>query len=119
MEFYSDELNFLSNLLSRYGMWLTETDNIQRVEKVKVKLSVLLEFKNDLIHCILKHMSHLKDLMVNPFSHDDMVFRNEHAQLEDDFADFIKAHRALKKEVFSLTSSIIESENISYFLHGQ
>ncbi|ELR71979.1 hypothetical protein C900_01974 [Fulvivirga imtechensis AK7] len=118
MDFYSDELNFLSNLLNRYSMWLTENDNIRRVEKVKLKLSVLQEFKNDLIHCVLKHMRHLKDLMENPFSYDEIIFRNEHAELEDDFADFIKAHRTLKREVFSLTSSIVESENINNLLHG-
>lgn len=117
LDFYSDELKFLMNLIDRYSIWLTNDDNIRRVEKVKLRVAVIRDFKEDLLHGILKHMSHIKEMIVNPFCHDEMEFRNEHAELEEDFTDFFKAHRAIKKEVFSLTGIIMETEEVNGLLH--
>lgn len=117
MNYYSDEIGFISKLIDKYSIWLTHEDNIRRVEKVKTRLAVLNDFKGDLIHGILKHMSHIKNLMENPFSHEDTVVRDEHGRLQDDFADFFKALRGLKKEAFSLTGAAIDREGIYDLLH--
>lgn len=114
--FYNDETNFLKHLLSKYSIWLTQNANIENVNVVSEKLHVCERFKNDLLETIAKHMKHIKNMVENPFVHNELAFREEHAQLEEDVADYVKSHREVKKEIFSITEKVIESEKLQHLL---
>ncbi|GAA0189915.1 hypothetical protein GCM10009122_50880 [Fulvivirga kasyanovii] len=114
--FYHDETKFLKHLVDRYSIWLTLPDNIEQVRQVSEKLQVCERFKNDLLDTIARHMKHIKDMIENPFVHNEQAFREEHAQLEEDVADYVKSHRNLKKEIFAITEEVVESEKLQHLL---
>lgn len=114
--FYNDETNFLKHLIDKYSIWLTQSANISQVQRVSEKLRVCERFKNDLLDTIARHMKHIKDMIENPFVHNEQAFREEHAQLEEDVADYVKSHRGLKKEIFAITEEVVESEKLQHLL---
>lgn len=114
--FYHDETNFLKHLVNKYSIWLTLPGNIEQVRQVSEKLQVCERFKNDLLDTIARHMKHIKDMIENPFVHNEEAFREEHAQLEEDVADYVKSHRNLKKEIFAITEEVVESEKLQHLL---
>ena len=114
--FYHDETKFLKHLVDRYSIWLTLPGNIEQVRQVSEKLQVCERFKNDLLDTIARHMKHIKDMIENPFVHNEQAFREEHAQLEEDVADYVKSHRNLKKEIFAITEEVVESEKLQHLL---
>jgi hypothetical protein len=58
----------------------------------------------------------MTSLIENPFSSDGQKSKDEHDELELAIAEFVKGFRQLKKEIFQLTESVMESEKISHLL---
>lgn len=56
------------------------------------------------------HLHHLAQLIDNSFTYDSHKFRTEHEQLEDDIAAFIKDFRSNRKEVFTVTDYLMDTE---------
>lgn len=57
-----------------------------------------------------KHLSHLSELIDDPFKYDSHEFRSEHEILEDKIASFYKRFRKIKSEVFTVSEDVIEKE---------
>ncbi|MBL6449019.1 hypothetical protein JMN32_22095 [Fulvivirga sp. 29W222] len=114
--FYGDETSFLKHLVGKYSIWLTVSDNIEWVQQVTEKLNVCERFKDDLLATIARHMGHIRGMVENPFVHNEQKFREEHAQLEEDVVDYVKSHRSLKKQVFTITEKVVESEKLHNLL---
>lgn len=45
-----------------------------------------------------------------PFKYDSHGFRTEHQHLEDDISSFVKTFREIRKNVFTVTEQVIDSE---------
>ena len=57
-----------------------------------------------------------KEVMENPFSHDENKVKDEHLIIEDEFAEFIKKFKLLKREIFATTEHVIEDEKGRHLL---
>lgn len=79
----------------------------------KIDNSILETAKKctDLLKRVDKHLSHLASLIEDPFKYNSHQFRAEHQQLEDDITNFVKVFRNNRKEVFVVTSLVVESDD--------
>ncbi len=116
MAFYKDELRFLANLLDKYFIWLQDEALTQKALEIKYEIQNNTKEAMQLEDKIRKHLTNLELLVENPFSHDEQIFRSEHEELEDDMAEFSKAFRRTKKEVFLITEKVMLDENMQEYL---
>ncbi len=116
IDFYRDELRFLHTLIDKYFIWMIKEGNISKVQSLSNKLSKIIDQKKELFNTINKHLLHLEELIENSFSHDEKMFRDEHEILEDEFTEFVKNFKVLKKEIFAITEHVIEDEKLQYLL---
>lgn len=115
MEFYQNELDFLSKLINRYFIWLTHDKHVDQVQGTAARLLDLSEQRKQLNDRMATHLQHLENLQ-NTSDAESTAFRDEHASLEDDFTDFVKSIRQLKTQVFAITENIIEHEKLEHLL---
>ncbi len=114
--FHSDDLTFLRHLLDKYFIWITNSDDLEKVGKIGE--SVLKDNREcaELLATVDKHSTHLADIIDDPFKYDGQVFRKEHQKLEDEIALFIKNVRESRKQLFGITEYIVDSEKLEHFL---
>ncbi|MCB0473373.1 MAG: hypothetical protein KDC56_09980, partial [Flavobacteriaceae bacterium] len=62
------------------------------------------------------HLHHISALMENAFIYDEHTFKDEHAILEEQLADFTKAFKALKMEIFKFTEEALGKENLEHLM---
>ncbi|MFO7673507.1 MAG: hypothetical protein R6V74_07360 [Lutibacter sp.] len=108
--FYRDDLNFLDNLIDKYLIWISNKKDSETVRKIDNSILETAKKCNDLLQRVDKHLTHLANLMEDPFKYDSHQFRAEHQQLEDDITNFVKAFRTNRKEVFEVTKMVIDSD---------
>jgi len=116
MEFYSDELRFMCNLVDKYFKWLIKDENIGLVQTLTTKLIETDSRQKEIIEKIDMHLSHLDELIENSFLRDSQQFRDEHAILEDRMTAFITAFRKTKKEVFAITEQVMKTGKLQHLL---
>jgi len=116
MMFFQDELQFLSTLIDKYFMRLTEEENISKTKPLTKTLSGMVTHGQHLAHKILEHSKHLQELMQNPFPYDSQIVKDEHAELEKDLNNFVRALRAVKRETFELTEQVLRTEKAKHLL---
>lgn len=110
--FYKDDLKFLHNLIDKYFIWITKKNNLKDVQQVG---TLILE---DTRQCRLllekaeKHLSHLANLIDEPFKNNSAQFRDEHQELEDDIALFAKTIRENRKQLFAVTERVLDDEQL-------
>lgn len=112
MEFYSEELKFLKNLLSKYYIWLSKVDNLSTVKKVLKKITEIKNKQDELSDKTEKHLYKVDQLMKNAFNHDEEAFRISQGMLEEELLQFTEKYRSLKREVFSITENMIENDKL-------
>ena len=110
LSFYSDDLKFLHDLIDKYFIWISKKENIDMVREIEVGLNNMDNQCGSLLDRANKHLHHLTELIDNPFAYDSHKFRAEHEQLEDDLTSFVKDFRKNRKEVFTITKYIIDTE---------
>jgi hypothetical protein len=110
--FYKDDLLFLERLIDKHILWISKKEDYEAVRAIEKSVAKTNNICTALLKRVQKHLTHLADLMENPFVYDEQTFRNEHQQLEDDFTAFIKTYRVNKKEVFEITKHLIESDEL-------
>lgn len=108
--FYKDDLNFLSQLINKYFIWISKKEDVEAVRNIQVNIDKTEMQCSDLLKRVNKQLNHFANMTDNPFKYDTHQFRTEHQQLENDIADFTKAFRANRKEVFAVTKHVIESD---------
>jgi len=114
--FYKDDLKFLHHLIDKYFIWITQKDNLTEVQKVGN--GVLNDTKQCelLIKKVEEHLSHLASLIKEPLRKNTNEFRDEHQELEDEIAQFVKRVRENRKELFSITEHVLESEQLAHLM---
>ncbi len=108
--FYRDDLSFLDNLIDKYLIWISNKKDSEAVRKIDNSILKTAKKCTNLLQRVDKHLSHLANLMEDPFKYDSHQFRAEHQQLEDDITSFVKAFRINRKEVFEVTKMVIDSD---------
>jgi len=107
---YKDDLIFLDYLIDKYFVWISKKEDTDLVRKIGANILKISKQCSNLLKRVEKHLVHLAYLIDNSFKYDSHKFREEHQQLEDDITTFIKKFRTNRKEVFSVTEHIIESD---------
>ncbi|REE82789.1 hypothetical protein BX611_0059 [Lutibacter oceani] len=110
--FYQDDLKFLDHLIDKYFIWLSKEENIVKVREIELSLVKITKQCSNLLEKVNKHLSHLAGLIDDPFKYDSHQFRTEHQTLEDDISKFIKDFRKNRKNIFTITEHVIESEEM-------
>ncbi len=109
--FYKDDLKFLDHLIDKYFIWISNKKDVDAVRKIDNSILETAKKCSDLLKRVEKHLTHLAGLMEDPFKYDSHQFRTEHQQLEDEITNFVKVFRNNRKEVFEVTSLVVESDD--------
>lgn len=117
MEYYTDELRFLRNLVGKYLIWLLKDENIDKARSIYNRIKETEDEKEQIHEKIKKHLHHLTELIQDPEMKDEERFRNDHIELEEKVAALAKKFRTIKQEVFSITEHIMESEKLQHLLN--
>lgn len=110
LQFYRDDLRFLDHLIDKYFIFLTQKDNLDEMRVLTTRLTSESKECDSLLEKTATHLSHLAQLIDDPFKYDSHQFRAEHEKLEDAIASFIKKFRKNKKETFAITEKVIGKE---------
>lgn len=110
LSFYNDDLKFLHHLIDKYFMWISKKEHIDMVREIEVGLLKIDDQCGNLLQRATKHLHHLAELIDNPFTYDSHKFRREQEQLENDIATFVKDFRSNRKEVFTVTDYLMDTE---------
>lgn len=116
MEFYRDELQFLRGLIDKYFIWLINDENIALIQAISGKLIKSGKQQEEISDKIQKHIQQLQELVDGALSDSTNQFRKAHAELEDDFTDFVKSFREVKRQVFATTEHVIAEEKLQRLL---
>lgn len=110
LKFFEDELNFFRTLIDKNLSLLIDSKNIEKT-RTMVSHVIALEKDREKLHGqVSKHVQHITLLIENPFAQDAQKFKEEHAKIESEVAEFLKTFRSIKCEVFKLTEQVVHSE---------
>jgi len=118
LEFYQDDLRFLHHLIDKYFMWITKQENLDMVRELKKGLQDMNTKVKDLLDKVGKHCIQLGYLVEDPNSKDAGITKMEHEHLEEEMAQFVKSFRENRKEVFTITEYVIDSEELVNIMDG-
>lgn len=116
LEFYKEDLRFLHRLIDKYFIWITREENSDAVRKIADSLQKVNDKCRDLLEKTSRHLSRLGDFVKESGSAGERLFRIEHEHLEDEIADFVKLFRKNRRDVFSITEHVVDSEKLVGFL---
>lgn len=116
LEFYRDDLRFLHHLIDKYFIWITRQENLDRVRKLKTALQKITAKAKDLLEKVGKHRVQIGYLVVDTSQADAGIIEMEHEHLEEEIAQFVKAFRENRKEIFAMTEYVIDSEELAHIM---
>ena len=100
----------MDNLIDKYLIWISNKKDSEAVRNIDNSILETTKKCTDLLRRIDTHLTHLVNLIEDPFKYDSHQFRGEHQQLEDDITIFVKTFRSNRKEVFEVTKMVIDSD---------
>lgn len=109
--FYKDDLKFLDHLIDKYIIWISKKEHSEAVRDIEKSIVETTKKCTDLLQRVDTHLTNLANLIEDSFKYDSHQFRGEHQQLEDDITNFVKDFRDNRKEVFEVTSLVVESDD--------
>ncbi|MGY5848823.1 hypothetical protein [Salegentibacter sp. F14] len=112
LKFFRDDLSFLNKLIDKYFIWIDNQESINAVSKLKLELQEIRSRCQDLLHKTQKHREQL-GIMIESDSEDSRIFRLEHEHLENEVTDFVKSFRKNRKEIFTITEYLKDTEDFS------
>ncbi len=118
LEFYRDDLHFLHLLIDKYFIWIVKPENLKIVEELKNKVAHLNLKSKDLIVKMSKHTIQLGYMVDSPNNGSIKTIKTEHEDLEQEIAEFVAMFRENRKEVFSITEYIIDSEKLASIINA-
>ncbi len=110
LQFYKEELIFLNHLIDKYFIWLAHKENLDEMRTLVSNLTEVSKKCDGLLEKTTQHLSHLSELIDDPFKYDSHKFRSEHEELENKINSFITQFRKTKKETFAVSEQVIEKE---------
>lgn len=113
LEFYKEDLGFLRHIINKYIIWITKKENLQRVNEIEVALHKVDQKCGALLMKIEVHRTDLGIFIEHPDKEKATSLITEHGHLEKVMADFVKSFRENRREVFNISSYVIDSEQLS------
>jgi hypothetical protein len=110
LQFYKGDLHFLHHLIDKYFIWLVNKENLDEMRNIASGLSETVKNCDKLLEKTSKHLTHLAELIDDPFKYDSHKFRSEHEELENEIAFFIKKFWKIKKDTFAVSEHVIKKE---------
>lgn len=110
LQFYKGDLHFLHHLIDKYFIWLVNKENLDGMRNIASSLSETVKNCDKLLEKTSKHLTHLAELIDDPFKYDSHKFRSEHEELENEIAFFIKKFWKIKKDTFAVSEHVIKKE---------
>ena len=108
--FFHDEVCFLNLLLDSYLKWLVIDESIVRTRVIAGQLGKIGKKLKSLTYRLESHFSAISRTVEQNSGEEPRLVLEEHGQLEDAMAAYVKDFRTVKKEVFSLTERVMDSE---------
>lgn len=112
LEFYKEDLLFLHRLIDKYFIWIVKEENSEAVRKILHNLQKMKDRCRDLMEKVSSHLHQVGSFVSKPEAEEDRLFRIEHEHLEDEIAEFVKAFRKNRREVFEITEHVVDSEKL-------
>ena len=117
LEFYRDELHFITSLVNNYFIYLIDEKEFPSTSKLIRKLKERIHLCQELLQSTLIYISNIGSQLENEmdtvYSVDDKRF----IKLEIKTAVFDNALRSLKRDIFSISKTIMKHENMKRLLH--
>lgn len=110
LQFYKGDLQFLHHLIDKYLIWLINKENLDEMKNLASGLHETGKNCDGLLEKTSKHLTHLAELIDDPFKYDSNKFRSEHEELENEIASFVKKFWKIKKDTFAVSEQVIEKE---------
>ena len=111
--FYIDERRFFRKLIGNYMERILNRENLDAVREVKMILLEIDKKIQDLLRKTNKHLEQLALMVEDPKRKDARIFRMEHEHLEDEITDFENNFSTLRKDVFAVIESMMQSEKMA------
>lgn len=110
LEFYKIALLFLYYLIDKYFVWFAHKDHHDEMTNLASRLYEVVTVCDTLLEKTSKTLSHLAELIDEPFKYDFHKCRTEHKELENEIVSFIKKFRDIKTETFVVAEQVIQQE---------
>lgn len=111
--FYIDERRFFRKLIANYLGRIIQRENLDTVRELEIDLLETDKKVQDLLRKTNKHLEKLALMVEDHKREDSRIFRIEHEHLEDEIAGFENNFRTLRKDVFAVTESMMQSEKMA------
>lgn len=110
LKFAKDEQLFLDDLVKSYTLQLIDSKHFKESRNVIIQLGELQKKTDTLIETIKKHERELK-IMVDGIDQIQLekAYKENHGKLIVKVADFLKAYKKLKTQLFALVKSILKA----------
>lgn len=113
LEFYLEDLNFLTRLVKKYSIWVRRNENSEEVSKMTGELQDIIQHGRNLQLKLEEHQSKLAGIIDHKNKIPEDVVLQEHEALENEIAEFVKKFRANRRNVFKVSEKVLDSENLS------
>lgn len=110
LQFYSDEISFLKNLLDRYLLWLMEEESLATLQVVSSSLKKTEETCKALVKANLSTKERLGLLMENPFSQDEYKIKSDFKADGEGLELLSLNMKSVKTEIFRLVEQCFRTE---------
>ncbi|SIS53249.1 hypothetical protein SAMN05421766_102594 [Zobellia uliginosa] len=110
--FYRDDLKFLRHLEDKYFLWIKAEADLENIRRVGESILKDTRDCDQLLERVDTHLSHLSNIIGNPESQDEKAFREEHAELEEDMAEFVKNVRENRRRLFKVVEYDVEMDKL-------
>lgn len=114
LEFYAKDIDFLEHLMDTYFVKLLLRENLDELREIQQDFYSLNAECAILFQRIQLHLTHLKNLIEDPFKYDSYVFRSEHEHLEDEILRFEHQVKTLRRTVFDMVKDVLINEKPKY-----
>jgi len=108
--FYKDDLKFLHHLIDKYFIHIPKREDIDKLEEIEEAILKIDVKRANLLKRTNKHLSHLGDLIDDPFKYDSHQFRTEHELLEDDIVKLVDDFKKHRKNTFTTTKKALKGK---------
>lgn len=116
LEFYRDEIRFLSNLIGKYAALMVSDEHVARVKALEQRLSNDETRLNKLEEKVAKHLDYINDLIEGVVRISETTFRLEHAKLDNEVAYFSHDLRDTKKEIFKASEELFHAQEVKQLI---
>ncbi|MDC6351923.1 hypothetical protein PP178_10190 [Zeaxanthinibacter sp. PT1] len=110
LEFYREELRHLHHIINSYSIWIVKEDNQHLLETMERKLYQTRTMCEELIHRVSTHVMDLGRYVEKDTLKASARLTDIHTALGKDITAFVHSYRNCRKEIFSNTETILDTE---------